>query len=746
MLRYLWLIPLLPLAGFVVNGLLGRRLPRQAVAWIACGTVLLSFLISVGAVWQLNDGTSLAEMSRASVQGIDVDVESRRYEVELWTWISAGEARDDTGTAFDLQVAWGYQLDPLACVLLLVVTGVGFLIHVYSIGYMAHEAGHPRFFSYLNLFMAMMLTLVLGANFLVMFVGWEGVGLCSYLLIGFFYDRPFDLKTGLTCADAGRKAFVVNRIGDFGFLMGMLLILVTFGSLDFSTVNERVMAQATELGPWLFTAIGLLLFVGAVGKSAQIPLYVWLPDAMAGPTPVSALIHAATMVTAGVYMVCRTSAIYIHSPVAMATVAIVGVWTAVVAALIGLAQNDIKKVLAYSTVSQLGYMFVAVGVGAYTAGIFHLMTHAFFKALLFLGAGSVIHGMSGEQDMRKMGGLRSRMPVTFGVMLVATLAIAGVPGLSGFFSKDEILWKSFGYSPGPGFSGHFVIWVLGTFAAGLTAFYMFRLVFMTFFGSSRMDEKTRHHLHESPRVMLAPLVVLAVLSVIGGYVGVPHALGGLNRFEAFLSPSFRHLEHADEAGPAGFHASRVEEATLRQEQGDAGENGPERTGNAGHSASGGHAVPALEYGLMAASVGVALAGIVLAWLFYIRGPALPRRFTEALGSLYRVVANKFYVDEIYGITVVAGYYALCHTAAWFDRWIVDGVVNGTRHFTIGVSHLSSAFDTYVIDFLVNVLAWTTRGLHRLVRHVQTGLVQSYAALMVFGVFLLVSIYLLLLAE
>ncbi|MFQ5720330.1 MAG: NADH-quinone oxidoreductase subunit L [Acidobacteriota bacterium] len=755
MLGALWLIPLLPLLGFCLNGLFGKRwLARRAVEWTACGAVLAAFVVSLGAVWQLNEPGVLARLAADPPPHIQVDVDTRRVEVELWEWIPGGTAHTDAGRSFDLRVAWGFQIDPLASILLLVVTGVGFLIHVYSIGYMAHEQDYARFFTYLNLFMAMMLTLVLGANFLVMFVGWEGVGLCSYLLIGFFYQRPFDLKSGLTCADAGRKAFIVNRIGDFGFLMGMLLILVTFGSLDFSTVTERVMAQAPDLGPGVFTAIGLLLFVGAVGKSAQIPLYVWLPDAMAGPTPVSALIHAATMVTAGVYMVCRTSAIYIHAPVAMATVAVVGVSTAVFAALMGLAQNDIKKVLAYSTVSQLGYMFVAVGVGAYGAGVFHLMTHAFFKALLFLGAGSVIHGMSGEQDMRKMGGLRAKMKVTFWVMLVATLAISGVPGLSGFFSKDEILWRSFGATAGPGFTGHPAIWILGTLAAGLTAFYMFRLIFMTFYGEGRMDGETSHHLHESSWVMLAPLCVLAVLAAVGGYVGVPHALGGNNRFEAFIAPSFRHVEAPE--GPAGamFEAGHalgapaatgpavagVQPASFRP---DSQADGP---GVEEHSRTGvEHENGGLEYVLMLASVLVAFSGIFLAWLFYVKIPALPARFATAMGALYRVVAGKFYVDEIYAATVLAGYYGLCRVSAWVDRNVIDGAVNGIRHLTIGISHVSSIFDRYVVDLAVNALAGLTRGLHLVVRRAQTGLVQSYAALMVFGVFLLVSLYLILLS-
>jgi NADH-quinone oxidoreductase subunit L len=714
MLKLIWLIPLLPFAGFLINGLLGRRLlGRRLVGLLACGVVLASFLISVGAVWQLNDP---AVLQASTGPGIEIDTEQRRFEITLWEWLPAGRAQDSSGQAFDLTVGWGFQLDPLASVLLLVVTGVGFLIHVYSLGYMAHEEGYERFFTYLNLFMGMMLVLVLAANFLVMFVGWEGVGLCSYLLIGFFYDRPFDLKSGLTCADAGRKAFLVNRIGDFGFLLGVLLILVTFGSLDFSTVTALAQSQAGLVSPVVFTFIGLLLFVGAAGKSAQIPLYVWLPDAMAGPTPVSALIHAATMVTAGVYMVCRTSAIYVASPEAMATVAIIGMATAIVAALMGLAQNDIKKVLAYSTVSQLGYMFVAAGVGAYGVAMFHLMTHAFFKALLFLGAGAVIHSLSGEQDMRRMGGVRRMMPGTFWVMLVATLAIAGVPGLAGFFSKDAILWRAFGFVQGPGFSGHPVLWGLGVLAAGLTAFYMFRLMFMVFWGQPRMDDKVRSHAHEAPWVMLGPLCVLAVLAVLGGYLGVPAALGGSDWLDGYLAPSFLHVEQAAAVGHPAADAAAHHAEEL-----------------------------ALEYTLMATSVAVALAGILLAWIFYVRRPDLPGRFARAMGGFYTLVAGKFYVDEIYGATVVAGFYLLSRLSNWFDRWVVDGLVNLTRHLTVASAHISYLFDRFVIDLLVNATGWITRGFFHLFRRMQTGQVQTYAATMVFGVFVLVSLYLLIFA-
>ncbi|MFQ5767037.1 MAG: NADH-quinone oxidoreductase subunit L [Acidobacteriota bacterium] len=746
MLSLLWLIPVLPLAGFVVNGLFGKRwLGRRVVAFIGCGTVLAAFILSLGVVWQLNQPETLAFIQAQHRPGVEVDLKQQRYEVSLWTWIHAGKGTTSRGETFNLDLVWGFQVDPLSSVLLLVVTGVGFLIHLYSIGYMAHEGGFERFFTYLNLFMAMMLVLVLGANFLVLFVGWEGVGLCSYLLIGFFYDRPFDERSGLTCADAGRKAFIVNRIGDLGFMLGALLILTTFGSLDFSTVSDMAMIQGATLPAGLFTAMGLLLFLGATGKSAQIPLYVWLPDAMAGPTPVSALIHAATMVTAGVYMVCRTSAIYIHTPVAMATVAVIGAATALFAAVLGLAQNDIKKVLAYSTVSQLGYMFLAAGVGAYGAAIFHLMTHAFFKALLFLGAGAVIHSMGGVQDMRKMGGLRSLLPVTFAVMMVATLAISGVPGLSGFFSKDAILWHAFGAAGGPGFSGHPLLWAVGALAAGLTAFYMFRLIFMVFAGKGRRGQGGDEPVHEAPHIMLAPLCVLAVLAVVGGYAAVPASLGGSDRLESYLAPSFpqAHLMVGGGGLEGAVHPDgRTAPAPQRRaEAGSIAGSGGEQVEVAGHGEA--EEGAALEYVLMGVSVGIALLGIFLAWLFYVRKPDLPGRFTRAVGPLNALVAGKFYIDEIYAITVLALYYGFCYLSSWFDRRVVDGLVNMVRHATVGTAHVSSFFDKYVVDVLVNAAGWMTKGMYLLSRRVQTGLVQSYAAAMVFGVFVLVGLYLVL---
>jgi NADH-quinone oxidoreductase subunit L len=631
MLRYLWLIPLLPFLGFVLNGLLGARfLPRRAVAVFACGAVLLSFLLSAGAVVDLAD---VGE--RAASRGLVVEAEPRHVTQTLYTWMPMGEGAD--GTAFT--VAWSYALDPLAAVMILVVTGVGFLIHVYSIGYMGHEpqATFARFFAYLNLFMAMMLTLVLGASLPVVFVGWEGVGLCSYLLIGFHYERMFDERSRMSCADAGRKAFIVNRIGDMGFMLGMLLLFAEAGTLQITGIVGR----AGALGTGVCTAAGLLLFLGACGKSAQIPLFVWLPDAMAGPTPVSALIHAATMVTAGVYVVCRMAPVYLAAPQAMALVAAVGAVTALFAAVIATAQDDIKKVLAYSTVSQLGYMMLAAGVGAFTAGIFHLTTHAFFKALLFLGAGSVIHALSGEQDMKKMGGLRRRLPLTHASFAVAVLAIAGIPPLSGFFSKDEILFAALA---GPG--GSPILWGIGVATAGLTAFYMSRLYLLVFAGAVRTGEEAGRHVHESPPVMTGPLLVLAAGSALVGFLGVPHVLGG----QALPNLIARYLAPALEA-----------EA---------------------HGAGG----PLNEWTAMAAALLATAAGFAVAWARHRRvaeKAAAPRRADAPVApgrhaagaTLVEVVRGKFYVDEAIEAVILRPYRALCRWAAAFDERIVDGLVN-----------------------------------------------------------------------
>ena len=608
MLEMLWLIPLLPLVGVAVNGLLGGRLSRRVVAGVACGVVLVSLLLSVAAV----------------VQMADLPEGSRHAESDLGLWIPLGPVVDGD----DLDVMWGFSLDPLSAVMILVVTGVGFLIHVYSIGYMEHEADLARFFTYMNLFMSMMLVLVMGSNLLVMFVGWEGVGLCSYLLIGFFYDRPFDERRGMSCADAGRKAFITNRIGDFAFLIGILYLVTTFGTLEFRPISEAVAAAGVGTHS-LLVGVGILLFIGACGKSAQMPLYVWLPDAMAGPTPVSALIHAATMVTAGVYMVCRMSALYTAAPEAMMVVAVVGALTAIFAATMGLAATDIKKVLAYSTVSQLGFMFAAAGVGAYVAAIFHLMTHAFFKALLFLGAGSVIHGLHGEQDIRKMGGLKAKMPLTRWTFLTATLAIAGIVPLAGFFSKDEILWGAWS-------GGHRAVWVVLAAAALLTAFYMTRLLYMIFHGSYRGSKEKWPKVHESPAVMTIPLIILAVLSFAGGWINIPESIPvGGTYLHRWLEPAL-HLGEGSHAGGVADHQ--------------------------------------VELGLMGLALLIALLGIGLAWMIYRRAgraEGVARRF----GPVYRLVHNFYWVDELYDLALIRPFYALSRFSDAFDHWVVDGLVN-----------------------------------------------------------------------
>ena len=637
---YLFLVPLFPLVGFLTNGLLLGRLPRPVVSFVGCFSVGLSFALSVMLFFEL----------KALPEGLRV------IEQLLFTWVPSGTFVADIGLL----------LDPLSAVMILVVTGVGFLIHVYSVGYMHKDPSYGRYFTYLNLFTFAMLTLVLADNFLLMFVGWEGVGLCSYLLIGFWFEKK-------SASDAGKKAFIVNRIGDFGFLLGIFIIFWQLNSINFREV--AVLAPMLfAAGGTLITATCLLLFVGATGKSAQIPLYVWLPDAMEGPTPVSALIHAATMVTAGVYMIARTNVLFMMAPDALLVVAIIGVLTALFAATIGLAQNDIKRVLAYSTVSQLGYMFLACGVAAFTAGIFHLMTHAFFKALLFLGAGSVIHGMSNQQDMRQMGGLKEHMPITFITMLVATLAISGIPGMSGFFSKDEILWKAFSSD-----YGHFMFWLIGFITAGLTAFYMFRLIYLTFYGKERMDEKTRAHLHESPKSMTVPLMALAVLSVIGGVVGMPHIFGVTNYFEHWLAPVM-----------AGYGQAEASHALAASTHG---------TGT--------------EWGLMFASVALVLVSIYLAYVIYNKRTDLATSLQKKFSGIHRVLLNKYYVDEFYGAIVIRPVVYLS-LFLWkvFDVVIIDGFLNGTASFYADIS-----------DFL---------------RTGQTGRVRTYATVFVFGVVIIVA--------
>jgi NADH-quinone oxidoreductase subunit L len=729
--------------------------------------VLLAFLLGVAAVYDLSNGIE----DYATAGSVIVDAEERRFEIELWEWLPAASAVGEENASFRLSVPLGFQLDPLSAVMLLVVTGVGFLIHVYSIGYMHHEKGVSRFFAYLNLFMAMMLTLVLGNNFLVMFVGWEGVGLCSYLLIGYYTDKMFDPRTGMTCSDAGRKAFIVNRIGDFAFIVGMLFLFAQFGTLDFSSIMGAINEGSSAwYGAGLLSMVGVLLFVGACGKSAQIPLYVWLPDAMAGPTPVSALIHAATMVTAGVYMVARCSAIYWHAPAAMGLVAVVGCATAVFAATMGLCQTDIKKILAYSTVSQLGYMFLGAGVGAFVASIFHLMTHAFFKACLFLGSGSVIHAMGGEQDIRRMGGLRRKMPATYVTFLIATIAIAGFPPLAGFFSKDEILAYAL-----TSYRGHVMLWIVGTLAAGLTAFYMFRLTFLTFFGRFRGTEEQRQHVHESPPTMTTPLKVLAFLALVGGLVGVPKAITlgrDVNLIEqwlhpavayhgaepttgraSFWAPSDSHIEVGDVRPSVEPHeARRQPPALLLVSAGTEGgsvpgaDHGTESHGGAGHGSSVEgvrHLGLGGEWGLILLAVAIASAGLALAWAFYRRsGTELAERAASALGPVYRLVANKYWVDELYDLVAVRPFYLFCRFFRWIDQWIVDGAVNGTRHTTIGASHASNGFDRWGVDLAVNGIAYAFRGGSWLFRRLQTGFVQSYVTAMIFGTFVLLSLYLL----
>jgi len=607
-LDHLWIILALPLAGAAINGLFGKRWPQSAVNSVAVGSVTLAFL----AVAELVREFALLSPDQIPFIG------------SYFTWMVAGSFKVD----------FALQVDQLTVVMLLTVSFVGMLIHIYSTGYMAHEGGYYRFFSYLNLFMFFMLTLVMAANLIVMFVGWEGVGLCSYLLIGFWFLKK-------SAADAGKKAFIVTRIGDFGFTVGVLLVFATFGSIDFGTIFKAV--ASNPISEVTLTTICILLFTGAIGKSAQLPLYVWLPDAMEGPTPVSALIHAATMVTAGVYMVARMNPLFSRAPIAMLVVAIVGAVTAFYSATIGLVQTDIKKVLAYSTVSQLGYMFLGCGVGSYAAGIFHLMTHAFFKGLLFLAAGSVIHAMGGEQDMMKMGGLRAKIPVTFWTMLIATLAIVGIPGFAGFFSKDAILEAA---QSGP--HANLPLWLLGTAGVALTSFYMFRLAFLTFFGKPRYDEH-KVHVHESPKNMTIPLVILAFFSIFGGWFAAPKLVGGIDYFEKFLAPVF-----------SAYAPPMAEPAVLIGEP---------------------HVSPLMN--LVRQTLGwpalAAVLGFLAAWWLYIKSPETPKRWAQSVRGLYLLLLNKYYVDEIYAALIVRPLLWISTNVLWHgvDEGVIDGVVNGS---------------------------------------------------------------------
>ncbi len=674
MSMHLWIIPLLPLAGAAINGLLGKRFPKALVNTIALGSTAAAFAMAL----------------RVMVQFLGLPANQIPHIERYAIWLGAGS----------FSAEYGIYLDQLSLIMLLIVTGVGFVIHVYSVGYMEHEGGYYRFFAYLNIFMFFMLTLVLANNYLMMFIGWEGVGLSSYLLIGFWFLKK-------SAADAGKKAFITTRIGDCGFLIALFLLIKHFGTLQFESLWAQISRYPVEsAGAGFLTAIGLLMLVGAAGKSAQIPLYVWLPDAMEGPTPVSALIHAATMVTAGVYMIARSNPIFNRAPDARLAVAIVGTLTAIFAASIGIVQTDIKKVLAYSTISQLGYMFMACGVADYVGGIFHLMTHAFFKGLLFLAAGSVIHGLGGEQDMRYMGGLRKYLPYTFWSMTIATFAISGLPPFAGFFSKDRILWSTWS-------SGAHALWLIGVITAGMTSFYMFRQWFLTFFGEYRgpnpetaghghdtdaqhaghtgaiHDAQDAHAAggshghgvpHESPWVMVIPLLILAFLSLAGGWIGVPHSLNGGDRFGTFLAPVVQSVPVTPTAeAPAAPGQNPAQEEST-----------------------------STELTFSAISVAVAAFGFFLAWWMYYKRPELPARAAQALNGFYTFVLHKYEVDEFYGAAIIHPLIALSTNVFWkgIDRGLIDGTVDGGA---AGAQETSDAL-----------------------RHMQSGNIRSYAGWVAVG--------------
>lgn len=739
-LDHIWIIPLLPMLGAVLMFFFGRRISKTAVNTICVGVVVLAFLMACGAVWQYTHWAH----------------DGQPYEKIVYTWLGDGSWTYSFPTLLggrgQFQADAGFLLDPLSSIWLLFVTGIGMLIHIYSTGYMAHEGGYYRFFGYLNLFMFSMLTLILGNNYVMMFVGWEGVGLCSYLLIGFYFKKH-------SASTAANKAFIVNRIGDAGVLLGTFSIWALAGTVKFTAVNEFVRTNGDKilaspyLATWVMVAT-LLLFLGACGKSAQLPLYVWLPDAMEGPTPVSALIHAATMVTAGIYMVARSNGLFQLAPASMQVVAVVGALTAIFAATIGLVQNDIKRVLAYSTVSQLGYMFLALGVGAFAAGVFHVFTHAFFKALLFLGSGSVIHAMSGEQDMRFMGGLSKKIRTTFITMFIGTLAIAGIPGLAGFFSKDEILWKTWSVN-----HGQFrILWIVAFITALMTAFYMFRLITLTFFSKPRMSHEVEHHIHESPKSMTIPLVVLAIGSIFVGYLGVPASLGGSNHFEHFLEPVF--AKHAPGAttthaalGAETHSAVVAGEHAAQQTPGEQAAHGAAEVNKAAEQrtaapaevtpAHAAHEIEPLEYILMGASVLAALLGIGLAYRAYRNAG---KDYTEPINSvappIYNTLFNKYYVDEAYDYLftgrrslgpVRLGAQGLGNALWKFDANVIDGGVNGAGWTTKLIGSISNWWDKWIIDGLgVNGPAIIARALSYPTRLIQWGLVQWYALVMVFG--------------
>ncbi len=830
MYRYIWLVPLLPLLGAAINGLLGRkfRFSEKLIGSIAVGSVALAFLISVLAVysygfghdatwprayltsddgafvytWISGGATEITqgapERSKASVktetsEGKPIDERTARAQTEsefrsqsvttpkgdppgLGSRAAVDKfPNESTGRGANLDIEWSYQLDPLSAVFMLIVTGVGLCIFVFATGYMHGDPGFYRFFAYLGLFMFSMLILVMGSNFMMMFVGWEGVGLCSYLLIGYYFERK-------EAGDAARKAFITNRIGDFGFALAVFCIIATFGTTQYTNVMSQAGLYPIEgLGTWgIMSWIALGLFIGACGKSAQIPLYVWLPDAMAGPTPVSALIHAATMVTAGLYMLTRTNVIFQHSQTMMLVVAVVGAATALFAATIGFTQNDIKKVLAYSTVSQLGFMFMACGVGAFAIGIFHVMTHAFFKALMFLGAGSVIHGMHHEQDMRRMGGLKKYMPKTYWTFFVGWLAICGIIPFSGFWSKDEILWRAASTTHIP---YGWVIWLIGTIAATCTAFYMTRLMAMTFWGKERFlkphsgdadevhgpghdaHEHGSHIPHESPPSMWVPLAVLAVLAVIGGFVGISPAftggkhVGGRMNIVTWLDPvlwnpatkAFNVPHEADstsETAKAGEQTNATHQTlpgdAVQSETGEKGFLGPYGdTGfNLAHAVEGKlHSESATEFVFVGISLLVAGFGMLMGWLFYLKKPHLADIWSEKLGLLYRASYNKYWIDELYGFLFTRRTIDASRAVYEVDSEIIDGAVNGAASLTRGASRLTGNADKYIVDGLVNTIAgFITRLMSPLIRAAQTGLTANYALVMVLGLVIAVAIF------
>jgi NADH-quinone oxidoreductase subunit L len=804
--RYIWLIPLLPLVGAALNGLLGRKLrfSETIIGGIAVASIALSFLLSVAAVYSYGfsshsiwpnpyvtsqDGAfkfiwipgGAVNITQGSQERMSIAVqeEARRKLAEIppgqrTSPQSMFVAAVDEPRSSTLEVEWSYQLDALSSIFILVVTGVGLCIFVFATGYMHGDPGFYRFFAYMGLFMFSMLVLVMGSNFLMMFVGWEGVGLCSYLLIGYYFNRK-------EAADASRKAFLTNRIGDFGFALAMFAVIATFGSAQYTDVFAQAKSYPVEgLWQWgILSWIALGLFVGACGKSAQLPLHVWLPDAMAGPTPVSALIHAATMVTAGLYMVTRTNVIFQHSKTMMLVVAIVGAATALFAATIGITQNDIKKVLAYSTVSQLGFMFMACGVGAFVIGIFHVMTHAFFKALMFLGAGSVIHGMHHEQDMRRMGGLKKYMPYTYMTFLAGWLAICGIIPFSGFWSKDEILWNAASTNAIP---AGWIIWLVGTIAATCTAFYMTRLVAMTFWGKERFlnahdhtaghevhqkDHDTHgHHAHvphESPRSMVAPLVVLAVLATIGGLVGVGPAFkfitgsehpGGRLNIVNFMDPIIWNAETGEfgkHPATEGGHGEEVTTAAPAETNahGEPVATAPGATGvthlesfnlaHAAESALGSHL--AAEWLFIVISLLVAGIGIGLGILFYVKNPRLPEVWAARLKPLYEASYHKYWVDEIYGWAITRRTMDLARAVFAVDSKVVDGAVNGSAGLTRLASRVTGGTDQYFVDGMVNAIAaFIVRLMSPLFRSAQTGLTQNYALVMVVGLVAVVALY------